>query len=217
MPPGERLVEKHVANVPLLLFILFILASTAFDGLQETQIWWSTMYHFPVQINLYPIERTLVLALSPLIFFALYSVAIYLMKVLTASVKPYTALALRFGYSLIPIAVPYNFAHYFMILVNESQTLVAQVSDPFATGADFFGTAQSSISITLVSAKAVWYTQLSTIIVGHIIATHIAHRIALREFDSRRHVIVGQLPILLLMVFYTVFGLWILSQGYQNG
>lgn len=217
MPPGERLVEKSVVNAPLLLFILFFLSSTAFDGLQETQLWWTTMYRFPIQINLYPFERALVLAASPLIFFALYASAIWLMMILTHSVKRFMSLALRFGYSLIPIAVAYSFAHYFMILVNESQTFIAQISDPFATGADLFGTANLPVSITLISAKAVWYTQLTVIIVGHIIATYVAHRIALREFDSRTKVIVGQLPVLLLMVLYTVFGLWILSQGYQNG
>jgi hypothetical protein len=216
MPPGERLIERSVANLWLLLFILFMLSSTAFDSLQETQIWWTIMYHFPIQVDLYSFERALALAASPLVFFAFYGAAILLMKTAVRTAKSFTTLALRFGYSLIPIAVAYNFAHYFMILVNESQTLYAQISDPFATGMNLFGTADYQVNIAFISAQAVWYTQISTIVIGHIIATYVAHRIALREFDSRSKVIVGQLPILLLMVLYTVFGLWILSQGYQT-
>ncbi|MDP3645491.1 MAG: hypothetical protein Q8R25_00180 [bacterium] len=217
MPPGERLVEKSVATMPLLIFILFVLSSTAFDGLSETQIWWSVMYHSALQMNFFTLERTIVLALSPFIFFALYAGAIYFMKVFARSSLHYRELALRFGYSLVPIAIAYSFAHYFMVLVNETQTLIGNISDPFAMGWNLFGTVGYAPDIALIGAKTVWYIQLSTIVIGHIIATYIAHRIALRVFHSRTQIILGQLPILILMVFYTVFGLWILSQGYQDG
>jgi len=87
-----------------------------------------------------------------------------------------------------------------MLLVNESQAFVAQISDPFAIGWNIFGTAGYSTNIALIGAKRVVHATLDDHH-RHIIATYIAHRIALREFDSRTKVIVGQIPVLLLMVF----------------
>jgi hypothetical protein len=215
--PAERLVLEQTGRMSLLLFILFMLASTAFDGLEETQIWWNTLYSSLIQIQLYPLERDVIFLASPFIFLALYGCAIYLMRIFTRTRLQYTTLLLRFAYSLIPIAIAYNFAHYFTLLVNGIQALFAMASDPLAKGWNIFGTAHYQVNIGLIGAKQVWYAQFSAILLGHIIATYVAHRIALREFPTRGQVLFGQLPMLLLMVFYTVFGLWILSQGYQNG
>jgi hypothetical protein len=38
-----------------------------------------------------------------------------------------------------------------------------------------------------------------------------AHLIALRLFDSPRKAVISQIPLAALMVFYTGFGLWLLS------
>jgi len=216
-PPAERLVLEQARGVSLLLFVLFMLSSTAFDGLQETQIWWQTLYHSALQMQTYPIERAVIFFASPFIFFALYALAIWLMRLFTRTRLQFTSLLLRFTFSLVPIAIAYNFAHYFTLLVNGAQALLAMASDPLAKGWNIFGTAHYQVNIGLIDAKHVWYAQFSAILLGHIVATYVAHRIAVREFPSRAQVLFGQLPMLLLMVFYTVFGLWILSQGYQTG
>ena len=43
-----------------------------------------------------------------------------------------------------------------------------------------------------------------------VVAVALAHRVATRR--APRHRVAGQLPMLSLMVPYTVFGLWILAQ-----
>jgi hypothetical protein len=216
-PFAERLIVEEAESKSILVFILFMLASTAFDGLQDTQIWWNTLYHSLIQIYFYNIERLAIFIASPFIFLALYALAMYLMKLLTGTRERIVVLLLRFAYSLIPIAIAYNFAHYFTLLINSIQALFAIVSDPLGKGWDIFGTAHYVVNIGLIGAKEVWYAQFSAIVIGHILATYVAHRIAMREFPTRREIMLGQIPILILMVFYTVFGLWILAQGYQNG
>jgi hypothetical protein len=48
-------------------------------------------------------------------------------------------------------------------------------------------------------------------VAGHIVATLTAHRIALSRSGDHRQVVVSQIPMAVLMVGYTLFGLWLLS------
>ena len=58
----------------------------------------------------------------------------------------------------------------------------------------------------------VWHSQVALILFGHILSVWTAHRIALRLWPHRRAAMLSQLPVLLLMVAFTVFGLWVLAQ-----
>ena len=57
----------------------------------------------------------------------------------------------------------------------------------------------------------VWHTEVALILIGHVVSVYLAHRVALRLFASRREAMISQLPMLLLMVAYTVIGLWVIS------
>lgn len=211
--PGESLVSERETRISALFFLLFMLSSTAFDGLQDTQVWSNVFYRNGSQPGLYAVEEYVLLFLSPFVFFFLYAGAVYAMKLLTRSSHRFSYLLLRFAYSLIPIAIAYNFAHYFTFFVGEVPALIAIASDPFAKGWNLFNTAASQIPTALIGAQVVWYTQFGVILGGHMFATYIAHRVSVREFNTRTQIVLGQLPMLALMVLYTVFGLWILSQA----
>jgi hypothetical protein len=49
-------------------------------------------------------------------------------------------------------------------------------------------------------------------VAGHAIAVFVAHLAALRLFADRRRALASQLPMLALMVAYTMLSLWILAQ-----
>ena len=68
------------------------------------------------------------------------------------------------------------------------------------------------VNIGIVNAKFVWYTSVVAIVTGHIIAVYLAHIIALRTFQSSRAALLSQIPMLVLMVCYTMLSLWILAQ-----
>ena len=63
-----------------------------------------------------------------------------------------------------------------------------------------------------MGARSVWYTAVVAIVLGHVIAVYVAHVVALREFRDRRAALRSQLPMLVLMVGYTVVSLWIIAQ-----
>ena len=216
--PGERLITERTERFSALIFILFMLSSTAFDGLRDTSAWIGAILSLPLWLSSYFVELSqLTLLISPFLFCGLYLLAIYGMRLFTNDRRTTFELALRFTYSLIPIAIVYNFAHYFGLLFTDAQYLIPIASDPFGLGWNVFGTAQFVPNIGLVGAKTIWYIQLSAIVIGHIVAAYIAHRIAQAEFKTRKAVLLGQIPMMILMVFYTAFGLWILSAPYAVG
>lgn len=115
-----------------------------------------------------------------------------------------------YAHSLVPIAVGYLVAHYFSLFVLEGQRTIVYLSDPFSSGANWFGTAERSVDTTIAEFPAVISTiQVLAIIVGHVLGVIAAHDRAVRLLPQRAAV-AGQLPLLVLMVGYTIGGLLLL-------
>lgn len=57
----------------------------------------------------------------------------------------------------------------------------------------------------------VWHAEVALILIGHLVSVYLAHRVALCLFPTRREAMVSQIPMLLLMVTYTIIGLWVIS------
>ena len=117
-----------------------------------------------------------------------------------------------FVLTLVPIAIAYHIAHYLSYFLIAGQVLIPVLSDPFGYGWDLFGTATYHINIGIVNAKIVWYTAIVSIVIGHIIAVYLARVVALRLFHSTRCALYSQIPIMALMLGYTMTSLWILAQ-----
>jgi hypothetical protein len=94
----------------------------------------------------------------------------------------------------------------------EGQIIIGRLSDPFGFGWDLFGTADYKVDISVISAKFVWFFSLAAIVVGHIVAVYLAHAEAMRIYDDRGKALRSQLPMLALMVGYTMLSLWIIAQ-----
>lgn len=90
--------------------------------------------------------------------------------------------------------------------------MVALVSDPFGWGRDLLGTAGYDPKVGVVGAATVWYSQVALIVGGHVVAVYLAHATALRWMPDAGRALRSQYPMVVLMVLYTVLGLWILSQ-----
>jgi hypothetical protein len=213
--PGERLLRESVPRIDLVLLILFVLAATAIDGLKDTNVWNILTYYYLPHAGI-SLDSNMLgmlgLCIIAIFFFGLYAIAIFLGHTVTHTTLTFRQFFLRFGYSLVPIAIAYHFAHYFTLLLGEGQRIIPLMSDPLARGWNLFGTKDFILNATPIGADTVWYIQLTTIVIGHVIAAIIAHRIATRTFISKRDIILSQLPMLVLMVFYTALGLWILAQ-----
>ncbi|MDP7534306.1 MAG: hypothetical protein QGI88_11125 [SAR202 cluster bacterium] len=117
-----------------------------------------------------------------------------------------------FVFSLVPIALAYNLAHFISLLAIQGQLIIPLVSDPFGFGWDLFGTVDYTTNLNAVNAKFVWYISVVAIVLGHIVSVYVAHVIALRTTPDHAKALKGQYPMLALMVIYTVSSLWIIGQ-----
>ncbi|HSK31954.1 MAG TPA: hypothetical protein VK903_00585 [Propionicimonas sp.] len=112
--------------------------------------------------------------------------------------------------SVIPIVIGYAVAHYLSLLVLEGQRTLINLSDPLGLGWNAFGTAESGISQLWLDTPAVTSAiQLVAIVGGHVLGVLVAHELALRVLPARRRLL-GQVPLLLVMIGYTCGGLLLL-------
>jgi hypothetical protein len=127
-----------------------------------------------------------------------------------------TAAELRriFGHTLIPIALAYLVAHYFSLFVFQEQAqFTFLLSDPLGTGHDYFGTAGYGINYAAIGATAVWYVQVAALVIGHVAALTLAHDKAIAIYGEPEKATRSQYWMLSVMVAFTCFGLFLLSQA----
>lgn len=233
VPPFQRLLKERAEGTALLIFVLFMLSSTAFDGLHETLPWvnlfWLDIYptlakcfgshvsSLTLMKGGYAAFNTIGLLLSPFFYLAIYVSLVWLARRLTSSDRDLRQLLRDFCFPLIPIALVYHVTHYYTLIVSQGQQIFRLISDPFGWGWNLFGTAQWKPAIEVVDASFVWHSQVALILAGHIVSVYLAHIVALRVFPNHRSALISQLPMLVLMVAYTTIGLWILSQPLSGG
>ena len=228
--PFIGLIEESADHPSILLFVLFMLSSTAFDGVHETlpwvQVFWKTIYPalaaliarpYPFFVGLYYNWQWAMLWLSPFVYLAIYLFFVWLMKLVTGSHRAVRDLALQFAHCLIPIAFVYNVTHYYTLLVTGAPAMLRLISDPFGVGWNLFGTARIVQQPITLLAGGVWHTQVGLMLFGHVVSVYLAHAQALRIFPGSRQALRSQLPMLVLMVAFTTVGLWILSLPITGG
>ena len=216
-PIARLALREDVAGT--LPFVAVMLGSVAFDGFSRTT-WW--------QERVFSIESRLVIdhpTLSELavtgfnmvgLIGAVAVVAlIYLLAVEGARLASGQrgSLAEEFLGSLVPIALAYAVAHYFSLLVLQGQVTWRLVSDPFGFGWDLFGTRDYQPRLDILSPNLIWYVQVGALIVGHVLGLTLAHDRAVALFRRPGLALRTQYAMLVLMVAYTVGGLWLLWNG----
>jgi hypothetical protein len=216
-PFAAGLVNTGDITPSMVVFVLLLLSTVTFDGFTATPAW--ARLDGALYAALAPLgdARLTVIGTLGLLAFPVLFVLVYLgfarwMAWMADDELSTGAVARLFVLSLVPIAIAYHLAHYFTYLLIQGQLLVRLASDPLGFGWNLFGTARYRPDIGLVGARAVWYTAVVAIVLGHVIAVYVAHVVALREFRDRRAALRSQLPMLVLMVGYTVVSLWIIAQ-----
>ncbi len=120
-------------------------------------------------------------------------------------------LARTFAHTLVPIAFAYVLAHYFSLLIWQSQAMIYLSSDPLGNGSNLLGTSSYQINYQIISYAAIWYVQVGALVTGHVGGLVLAHDRALVLYRDPREAIRSQYWMLAVMVAFTSFGLWLLS------
>lgn len=229
-PWAVGLLPEKPMSASLTVFVLLMLSSVTFDGLLATPLWaeiaeWMLISEAvrPLVLLLQDITGNAIAAISTVALFVflvvfqlLYMVFCGLMYWSTPATARSNAsiaeFAKLFVLSLIPIALAYHLAHYLSFLLIVGQYMIPLASDPFGFGWDLFGTSRYFVNIGIVDARFVWITSVIAIVTGHIVAVWLAHVVALRRFRESHAALRSQIPMLFLMVAYTMLSLWILAQ-----
>ena len=137
-----------------LALVVLLLASVTFDGFSATSAW-VDFQSFIVQLaggggnsifNSLTLADTLGVLLFPVGFLLVYLFFAELMARSSGEDIGAMELSRIFAFSLIPIALAYNIAHFITLLLVQGQLLVPLASDPFGFGWDLFGTTPSTAS-----------------------------------------------------------------------
>src|SRR5258708_7085953 len=226
--PFAGTLEERPEHLSLVLFVLFMLSSTTYDGVHDTVFWvglfWKNLLALlqplwgadmaKAQASLatwYTLYQRAGLLLSPLLYFAVYMLVMAATRAIARTAVPLRELALQFAFSIIPIAFVYNVAHYYTLILMQLPLVPYIASDPFGFGWNLFGIAPDFAGPAPLDMAIIWHTEVALILAGHVASVSLAHVIALRLFPSRRQALISQLPMLLLMMAYTIMGLWVLS------
>ena len=194
------------------------IGSTSFDGFSNGAAWADLSPHLQDLFKNLGAGQELALELAStvgLLFFVglvfvFFRLGIAGMLTVGGGHEPRELLG-RFAHSLIPIAFAYALAHYFSLLVYQSQAMAYLISDPLGKGSDLFGTAGSGIDYNVISGNAIWYVQVGALVCGHVAGLLLAHDRALATYPDVREATRSQYWMLVVMVGFTSLGLWLLS------
>jgi len=219
-PPAAGVLDSRPGSASAAAFVIVMLATVTFDGVRETPLWADLLARMsqpgePVSDLLWSASATAGLLLGPCIFALVILGTCALMARLTRGdgrAASAAELARLFVPTLLPIAFAYHVAHYLSYLLVAGQVVIPLASDPFGRGWDLFGTAHYRVAVGIVGARFAWYTSVIVIVLGHVLAMYLAHRLALERFPQRRTARRSQYPLAALMVAYTMLSLWILAQ-----
>ncbi|WP_405060012.1 hypothetical protein OG474_45795 [Kribbella sp. NBC_01505] len=202
--PLENL-DSLTVRPGLVGLVAALLGSTAYDGFSRSSRWigWAQNSGY---------SQTLLgtLALLGFVLFVLitYSAATVLAGRISDSSR--TRLPGLFAHSVVPIVLGYVVAHYFTLLVLEGQRTVILLSDPLSRGWNVFGTGLNGVNAGITNhTTAVATVQVSAVVIGHLLGVISAHDRAVALFPRGR-ALAGQIPLLVVMVAYTMGGLLLL-------
>jgi hypothetical protein len=212
---GVTALEIRPGTVAL---ICAIIGTTTFDGFSNGGIWRNN------EPSLQGLFADLGFNQTPAQELA-YSVGLVLCILLIAAVYRVGILGVRsvgsrygaeeltrtFAHTLVPIGFAYVVAHYFSLLIWQSQAMAYLISDPLGNGANIFGTSGYQIDYHVISYAAIWYVQVAALIAGHVGGLALAHDRALVLYQDPEEAVRSQYWMLAVMVAFTSFGLWLLS------
>jgi hypothetical protein len=218
-PFAVGLLVEHPVPPTTTVFVLLMLASVTFDGLIETPLWPAVRHELRDRVAgsaLASLSDDVMAAIAWVLFAALfallYGVVARAMTWSAGEVSSRRDLGGWFVLTLVPIGIAYHVAHYHSLLLVAGQYAIPLLSDPFGWGWDLFGTTLYRVDFSVVDAASMWYLSVGAIVIGHVVAVYLTHVMALRVYGNARTALQSQIPMLVLMVYYTMSSLWILSQ-----
>ena len=204
-PPWAGCTQR-VRDVGLVAFVVATVYTVSFDGFTSTAAYQTVLFDFRDALASGPTTSVLVYAIGLCGFVAAFVAVSAVMASVAAERSAWRETALAFAPTVLPIAAAYEVADNYPFVIENVGRLAA-----------------IGWSITLspiepieplgwLTLQAFWGSQVLLIVVGHVIAVVAAHHVAIGRYDTLTRARRTHLPLVLMMVGYTVLSLWIISR-----
>jgi len=214
--PGAQVLRMAPLPPTAIAFVTLVLAGVTFDGLSES-FWWLARIginplEFPGRSAVTGVNTSGLLALWALTGATIFGALALGLRISRAPLARFGALAGPVLLSFLPIAAGYHVAHYFIALLTQGQYVLAALNDPLHRDWALLGLPEHWVSFGFLMdahwVHAIWAVQFAVILGAHVLAVVLSMRLSdgAARLSGRAH-----LPVTVLMVLYTVLGLWLLS------
>ena len=208
---GWQVLAGPKVGLGMAVFILVMLGSGSFDGLNETFWWLSVLDINPLEFpgrSAVVLPNLLGLMVANMALIAVFAACLWLGERIAGGQASLRALFCLYAPTILPIALAYHIAHYLTSFLVDGQYVIAALSEALGIGHIHVTTGFLN---TPGPVRLIWLTQAGVVVAGHVIAILLAHALAMRAGHGTRRAVLGQTPLALFMIAYTVFGLWLLA------
>ncbi len=217
--PGHAIVHGSRPALPVALLAIAMLASGSFDGINETFLWLGA-------ISINPLEFPGRSAVVWPTLIGLWATVGLFVSVFLAAVAGGLRLAgsphqmgeafVRQALALIPIIAGYHIAHYLTVFLVNGQYLLEMLTHWMEerrglAALHTHAEVTTGFLNSTVTVQIIYLTQAGAVVLGHAVAILCAHAIAERMVAGRRRAFLAHLPLVALMLAYTLVGLWLLA------
>lgn len=216
--PGWQLIRGPALPLSGGVFVLLMLGVGSFDGLNETFWWLGVIDVNPLEFpgrSAIVTETAAGLAIANVVLISVFAACIHGGLALIGETARFGEAAGRLVVAVLPIAVGYHIAHYVTAIMVDGQYALAAANDPLSTGKSYLGLEHFHVTTgffnSLDTVRAIWLTQAGAVVAGHVLSILAAHAIAVDLFGNNRKAAISQIPLAVLMIAYTFFGLWLLA------
>jgi hypothetical protein len=206
--PGTQVLAMPPLASSAVVFVSLALAALTFDGLAET-FWWQALTG---ENPLEPTGRSAVTVQNTLGLLAVWGLTLTLILAAIALGRRIGG-GFATGPAMLPflaIAAGYHAAHYLVMLLTAGQYTLAALNDPFLSGESWLGLPPFYVSFGFLTDPRVmpliYGMQFAAVLAAHLLAVVLGLKLAGPAARPVAH-----LPMTMLMIAYTVLGLWLLS------
>jgi hypothetical protein len=184
----------------IVVLIAVLLGSTFFDTISGSAQWAGAIQSAPAPATL--LDTAGLLVMIALVALTFVSATLLAGRAGSRGRRPVPGLL---AHTVIPIVVGYVIAHYFSLLLFQGQQGITLL----AGSLDGRTAVTPAVNYGLITTTGIAFVQVIVVVVGHVLAVIGAHDRSVALFPHAE-AIIGQLPLMVLMVGYTVSGLTLL-------
>ncbi|HET7323939.1 MAG TPA: hypothetical protein VFJ06_06385 [Halococcus sp.] len=197
---------RRVRTLSLVSFVIATVYTVSFDGFTNTPEYQTVLFGLRDALDSGPTTSVLVYAIGLCGFVVAFVAVSEAMSRVAGEGRQWRNVALAFAPTVLPIAAAYEVAHNYPFVLGSLGRLAA------LAWSMSFSPVEPITLLSWLSLPVFWGSQVILIIAGHIIAVVAAHTVAVERYETLTRARQAHLPLVALMVGYTVLSLWIISR-----